>query len=117
MTKFETLEQLAYQNEPMPPYKTEAEVFAFIALRSLYRDYLTHRISRDEAKIERRKIKGMFEELNTLKERLWKQNQQLCRLRVELAKVSREIETGGCPLCQKMMKLMDGRIALKEDNA
>ena len=116
MTTFAELEQLAYQNAPMPEYKTEAEVFTFVTLRSLYRDYLAHRISKDQARVERRKIKNMFLELQNIQNKFAKHNREINSLRIALAKVSKDIETKGCPVCQTMMKIMDGRIPLKEES-
>ncbi len=32
-----------------------------------------------------------------------------CRMRVELAKVNREMELHGCPLCKRALEIIDGR--------
>ena len=100
----------------MPTYQTESEVFAFITLRSLYRDYLCHRITKTQAQIERRGIKKMYMDYHNYENNLRKQQKEICRMRVEMAKVGKEIETNGCPLCRRMAQLLDGRISLREVN-
>ena len=70
-----------------------------ILLQCKYRD-----ISAEDAKEAVARIGRDYENALTEQEI----HRRACEMRVEMAKVNREAELNGCPLCKRMLTIMDG---------
>lgn len=105
MRTFEELAELAKSGE-LPKLLSGIERNAVDGLRGVILQYRYRKIDKQEADREYQEKKRNYENART--ENAIHQN--ACRIRVELAKVTRELKLHGCELCKQALKIMDGRI-------
>ena len=110
MKEFKEIEAAAFKNEQIPGCLTQAEQFAYFCTRSLYNDYRKRNLDKSQAKIEREQIKKTYQAAVDQ----YKQEIALYRriddVRVSLSKISKEMKLHGCPLCQRLLDILDGRL-------
>jgi len=101
----EEIERLAMRGESLPTDLNQAEQLLFMSFRCLYKSYRAGTISREQAQNEKHELLETFNEEN----RWIKIYQDTCKMRVELAKVSRDMVVDGCPICKRAIGIVDGR--------
>lgn len=102
---FNTLQTVAFNGGPMPDGLVTSEQLLFLSLRSIYRDYRTGAI--DKAQTQREKAETLRSyDTNAFSERM--DAEMMDRIRRSEA-VRHEIELGGCELCRRLVKILDGR--------
>lgn len=98
----------AMHNDQMPDSLELPEIMLFISFRALHQSVRAGQINRDQAHAEKIKLLNEFE-----KWMMWsKIYQETCKIRVELARMSKEVEQGNCERCKQMMRIFDGRVQL-----
>lgn len=102
----EEIERLAMHGELLPSDLNQAEQLLFMSFRCLYQSYRAGTITREQAQNEKRELLGTFEDNN----RWIGIYQDTCKMRVELAKVSRDMVVSGCPICKRAIGIIDGRM-------
>lgn len=104
MKTFEELTEFAKQKE-FPDKLTGIERNTIDGIKGIFVQYQGKKINKQEALQAQQEKKRNYENAQT--EQMIHQN--ACRIRVEMAKVNREMELHGCPLCKRALEIMDGR--------
>ena len=104
MRTFEELAELAKSGE-LPKLLSGIERNAVDGLRGVILQYRYRKIDKQEADREYQEKKRNYENAQTEQ----KLHQIICRLRVEMAKVNREMQVNGCELCKRALDVIDGR--------
>ena len=72
-------------------------------------------VDKAQAQKERGQIKSAYLEQSEKEKLLLSRGRQFDDLRVAMGKVNKDIELHGCELCKKMVRIMDGRLSLDEN--
>ena len=91
---------------PMPDGLTQPEQLLFQSFRCLYIAYHSGKIDREQAQIEKKALLARFMD-NQRREEIYRDT---CKMRVELAGYSKEVEAGTCERCKQLMRIFDGRV-------
>lgn len=101
----EQIEIQAMHNDPIPTGFELPERLLFMAFRCLHQSVRAGQLTREQAHNEKMKLLDQFED--------WMRWDSIyldtCKMRVELAGYSKEIESGNCERCKKLMRIFDGR--------
>jgi len=101
----EQIERAAMHNDSLPAGLTQPEQLLYMSFRCLYASYRAGTINREQAQSEKRELLRSFEDAQQ-----WRDiYQDTCRVRVELGGMSKEVESGDCERCKKIMRILDGR--------
>lgn len=106
---FEELEVMAYKNEPMPPYQSQAAQLAYQSMRMLYRNYRRQYINKDEATAEKKMIVKAYQEAINKEESRMELYRYVDDIRIHLSPWYKKIESDGCEICKQIIKILDGR--------
>lgn len=109
---FKEIEKLAFNNNPLPKYHYQSEQLCYLSMRCLYHDYRLGYVDKEQAQKEREQIKSTYIQLSDNEKMSLAAGRRFDDLQVAMSKVNKDIELHGCELCQKMVKLMDGRLSL-----
>ena len=104
MRTFEELTALAKSGD-QAKLLTGIERNAVDGLRGVILQYRYREIDKQEADREYQEKKRNYENAQTEHEI----QRNTCRMRVEMAKVNREMQVHGCELCKQALEIMDGR--------
>lgn len=107
---FEEIARAAYQGARLPKYTAQEEQWAYLSMRSLYREYLGKAVGKEQAAAEKKQIKDIFEAAKTKREQDFSYQKELNALRVRIGAIAKEMTKSACPLCQKAIAMIDGRI-------
>lgn len=102
----ENIERLAMRNDLLPSSLNQAEQLLFLSFRCLYQSYRSGTITREQAQAEKHELIRAFEDA----QRWIKIYHDTGKMRVELAGYSKEVESGTCERCKKLMRIFDGRM-------
>jgi hypothetical protein len=101
----EEIEIRAMHNDPLPSDLKLPEQLLFLSFRSLYQSYRAGQLTRERAHNEKVQLLNQFAD--------WMRwdgiYQDTCRMRVELSGMSKEVESGDCERCKRMMRIFDRR--------
>lgn len=101
----EQIEISAMHNEPLPAGLELPEQLLFMSFRALHESARTGQITREQARAEKNSLLSQFKD--------WMRWSEIyhdtCRIRNELAGLSKEVATGGCDKCKQIMRIFDGR--------
>lgn len=101
----EQIERAAMHNDSLPAGLTQPEQLLYMSFRCLYASFRAGTITREQAQSEKRELLRSFEDA-----RQWREiYHDTCRVRVELGGMSKEVESGDCERCKKIMRILDGR--------
>lgn len=112
---FNEIEKLAFESQPLPIYHAQSEQIAYLSMRCVYHDYRLGYLDKEQAQKERGQIKHAYLEQFKKEKLLLSRVRQFDDLRVAMGKVNKDIELHGCELCKKMIRLIDGRLSLNEN--
>lgn len=101
----EQIDSLARKRELLPDNAGLAARNLYHSLVMLYKEYRDGIIDADSARKEKTNLFAQYG-IAELHERIWKEQ---ARRMVEISKVMVEINKSGCPLCQQVARLFDGR--------
>ena len=101
----EEIDNLARKRELLPDNAGLAARNLYHSLVMLYKEYRDGIMDADSAKKEKTSLFSKYG-VAELHERIWKEQ---ARRMVEISKVMVEINKCGCPLCQQVARLFDGR--------
>lgn len=91
--------------DDMPQRIDFAERMLFLSLRCLYASYRAGTITREQAKDEKNRILNDYDTT-----RRWVDiYKETCDIRIKLDSFGKEIETGDCERCKRIMRIFDGR--------
>ena len=108
MKTFEELTELA-KLEEFPDKLTEMESLVVYSLQGIWLACKAKKLDKEIGKQAYRLIQLAYDHAQT--EQMIHRN--ACRMRVELARVNRDVELHGCELCRKVLKIIDGRLRLE----
>ena len=77
--------------------------------------YIIGYLDKEQAQKERGQIKRTYLEQSEKEKSLLSRGRQFDDLRVAMGKVNKDIELHGCELCKKMVRVIDGRLSLDEN--
>ena len=101
----EQIEIHAMHNDPLPDGLELPEQLLFLAFCWLHQSARAGQLTREQAHAEKTKLLDQFAD--------WMQMCRIyrdtCRMRVELAGYSKEVESGSCERCKELMRIFDGR--------
>ena len=103
------LEQLASKNDPMPKYLNQPEQFYYLSMRSLYNEYRRSYISKDQAAKRKKELQYRFEDEVKKHEDSLKDHQYIDQIRTALAGWFKKVDQSGCPVCRRLIEILDGR--------
>lgn len=103
--EFDALQTAAFNGETLPDGLSGPEQLLFLSLRTVYRDYRAGAINKNQAKREKAEAVKAYR-LNAARDAVGENLMERIR-RSEL--VRREIERGGCELCRRLTRILDGR--------
>lgn len=113
MIDFKEIELSAYSNNPLPKrYPSQAEQFAYLSMRALYNDYRKKNLGKEQAQQERLNILHAYESAIAKEEFSLLEHKAFDNLRVALGGCSKQVESGNCEVCKRIMRIIDGRIQL-----
>lgn len=105
----EQIEIHAMHNDPLPTGMELPEQLLFLAFRALHQSVRFGQVTREQAHNEKLQLLDQFTD--------WMRwdviYQDTCKMRVELAGYSKEVESGSCERCKKLMRIFDGRKPLE----
>lgn len=101
----EQIEIRAMHNDPMPDSLELPEQLLFLAFQHLHASVRAGQLTRDQARAEKLKLLDQFDTFMRW-DRIY---QDTCKMRVELAKVAKDMTVSGCPICKKAIAIIDGR--------
>jgi len=110
MVDFQEIEKLAYQNQPLPMFVSLPEQFAYLSMRALYAGYRKKQIEKDQAKIERDRIRLAYVNARAEENRVLDIFRRSNEINIRLAGISKLVESGSCERCKTIMRILDGRI-------
>lgn len=99
------LEIKAKHNENMPTGLTQSEQLFYLSMVQLYRLFTSHVYDRTQAKSIKQDIISAYRK-NAFDENLIKHHADI---RNRYSYVMTEAEKNGCPICQKLVRIFDGR--------
>ncbi|MCM1335647.1 MAG: hypothetical protein NC084_13255 [Bacteroides sp.] len=105
------IDALARRREPLPNRAGLAARKLYHALTLLYREYRAGVTDARTAKVEKRKLLQEYE-IEALWERIY---EDAARRRRALGRLLISANKEGCPICQKMAKVIDGRAAVFDE--
>lgn len=101
----EKIEISAMRNDPLPSGLSLPEMFLFMAFRWLHQSARAGQLTREQAYMEKVRLLREYAD--------WKQWQEIyqdtCKMRVELAKVAKDMTVSGCTICKKAIAIIDER--------
>lgn len=100
------VDAFARKNEPLPDEAGLCDMMLYHILTALYREYKEGIVSKELAKVEKTRAMEKHRDVE-LWERIYKEN---TRRITEISKVMIAANNSGCPICQKVAKIYDGRI-------
>lgn len=99
------IEKIAMHSDDMPNDLNAAEQLLFLSFRFLYASFHDGKITREQAAREKQALLSRYTEM----QRQVVIYRDTCRVRCELAGMSKEVESGDCGRCKEMMRIFDGR--------
>lgn len=99
------IEALAKKGTPLPDTATLADSLFYHCLRLLYREYRDGIINRDQAKREKSRLVNQFG-VQKLWERCGQNKYDRWR---RYQTIQTEAEKNGCPICKRIVRILDGR--------
>ena len=99
------LEIKAKHNEDMPTGLTQSEQLFYLSMVQLYKLFNSHVYDRSQAKSIKQDIISAYRK-NAFEEKLIKHHADI---RNKYSHVMTEAEKNGCPICQKLVRIFDGR--------
>ena len=112
---FNEIEKLAFESHPLPKYHAQTEQIAYLSMRCIYHDYRLGYLDKEQAQKERGQIKRVYLEQSEKEQWLLSRVRHCDDVRVAMGKVNKDIELHGCELCKTMIRLIDGRLSLNEN--
>lgn len=99
----EQIEKTAMHNNALPAGLTQPEQLLFLSFRCLYSSYRAGTITREQAQSEKHELLSEYNKAM----RLYGIFQDTCRAQVKLGGISKEVESGDCERCKKIMRILD----------
>lgn len=102
----EQIEIHAMHNDPMPDKLELPEILLFMTFRALHQSVRAGQVTREQAHAEKIQLLDQFTDWM----RWCEIYRDTCKMRVELAGYSKEVDSGSCERCKKLMRIFDGRM-------
>lgn len=99
------LEIKAKHGDDMPDGLTQSEQLYYLSMVQLYRLFTSHVYDRTQAKSIKQDIISAYRK-NAFEEKLIRHHADI---RNKYSHVMTEAEKNGCPICQKLVRIFDGR--------
>lgn len=106
------IETLAIKSEMVPARYTLPEQLLFLSLRILHEEYRRDEITREQAAKEKARLLDQFRRA----QQLFAIFQHTVEIRNTMSWKFRNIEKNGCPHCQELIKIFDGRLPPKKED-
>lgn len=103
-----SIERHAMHGDPTSDGLIQTEQLLFQSFRCLYIAYHAGKIDREQAQIEEKALLARFMDNQRQEEKY----RDICKMRVELAKVAKDMTLSDCPVCKRAIAIIDGRSKL-----
>lgn len=98
------LDEMAYKMQPLPTGLKMPETFYFLSMRSLYVMFLSGKISADQAKQEKSKVKDCYRDFE-LVHRIGEHDMAILR---NIQHNKDYYDKNGCPVCKQLASQISG---------
>lgn len=98
------MDRAARLGAPLPEGLDQPEQLYYLCVRQLYWAYAKGVLDKAGAVVEKRELLRQLE----VRRLDYARYRELCRIRVEMAAVTPEIQAGSCPVCKRMVRILDG---------
>ena len=106
---FDELCSLAGNGKPLPRSALPLERVAYRGLAWLYHAYRHGAFSKDEAAEEKEALRREYEDARKKEKDDLKLHQYVDQIRTALAGWFKKVEQSGCPVCRRLIEILDGR--------
>lgn len=106
---FDELSLMAFRNDPLPRFVKLHEMAAYFGLQNIYWSYEHRFISKDQAAKRKKELQYRFEDEVKKYEDSLKDHQYIDQIRTALAGWFKKVEQSGCPVCRRLIEILDGR--------
>jgi len=102
---FKEIERKAANTEEMPEGLNAPEQWLFLSTRLLYEQFRNGTVSKEQAKIEKRKVISQCELALLYYKCFFEASQK----QNKISHILTDAEKSGCEICKKIVKIFDGR--------
>ena len=106
---FDELSLMAFRNDPLPRFVKLHEMTAYFGLQNIYWSYEHRFISKDQAAKRKNELQYRFEDEAKKYEDSLKDHQYIDQIRVALGGQFKAVKESGCPVCRRLIEILDGR--------
>lgn len=106
---FDELCSLAGNGKPLPRSALPLERVAYRGLAWLYHAYRRGTFSKDEAAEEKETLRRDYEDARRKEKDDLKSHQHVDQIRVAFGGQFKKVEQNGCPICRRLVEILDGR--------
>lgn len=107
---FDELSFMAFRNNPLPRFAKLHEMVAYFGLQNIYWSYEHRFISKDQAAKRKKELQYRFEDEVKKYEDPLKDHQYIDQIRVALGGQFKAVKKSGCPVCRRLIEILDGKI-------
>lgn len=98
------MDKLARMGAALPEGLDQPEQLYYLSIRQLYWAFDKGALDKERAAAEKRELLRQLE----VRRLDYARYQELCRIRVGMAIINLKIQTGSCPVCKRMVRILDG---------
>lgn len=106
---FDELSLMAFRNDPLPRFAKLHETTAYFGLQNIYWSYEHRFISKDQAAKRKKQLQYRFEDEVKKHEDSLKDHQYIDHIRVAFGGQFKAVKESGCPVCRRLIEILDGR--------
>ncbi len=106
---FDELSLMAFRNDPLPRFVKLHEMAAYFSLQNIYWSYERHFISKEQAAKSKEELRHRFEEEAQKYVEDLKSRQYIDHIRVAFGGQFKAVKESGCPVCRRLVEILDGR--------
>lgn len=106
---FDELCALAGNSRPLPRSAPSLERITYHGLTWLYRAYRRGAFSKDEAAEEKETLRREYEDARRKDNDALKSHKYIDQIRVAFGGQFKAVKESGCPICRRLIEILDGR--------
>ena len=107
---FEEISLMAFRNDPPPRFAKLHEMTAYFGLQNIYWSYEKRFISKGQAAKRKEELRLRFEHEARKYEDSLESSRYIHRMRLAFGNQFRAVRQSGCPVCKRIVEILDGKI-------
>ena len=107
---FDELSLMAFRSTPLSRFTKLHEASAYFGLQNIYWSYERHFISKEQAAKSKEELRRRFEDEAQKYEDALKSHKYIDQIRVAFGGQFKAVKESGCPVCRRLIEILDGRI-------